>query len=430
MVPRLSTTVDLAPLLIVSSQVVFPFTELRYLSTVLLILATATVIRFVAREIRPKASRVLILGSGPMASKLIEQIEAPGSPRYAVAGIVDDEQPDADSPDAARWLGPCDRLADIVERVHPACIVVAVADRRDGLPLQSLLESRVRGILVEDALDFYERLTGKIAIEALRPSVLIMARGFRNHGATQTMARLVSMVVAAVGLMLAAPLLAALAIAIKLDSRGPVFFVQQRAGQDGRPFGLVKFRTMHPSAEARSEWVLDNLDRITPLGRWLRRFRLDELPQLVNVLSGEMNLIGPRPHPTSNHAVFANQIAYYGLRNSVRPGVTGWAQVRYGYANNLEEETEKMRYDLYYIKNRSLWLDARILLETVGIIIFGQGASEVRHPSPSRSVLLPAPSRRRDGSPAVRMWRGGTQEIGSMPLLANSTPARPSATRG
>jgi lipopolysaccharide/colanic/teichoic acid biosynthesis glycosyltransferase len=290
-----------------------------------------------------------------------------------------------------------------------------VADRRERLPMQSLLESRVRGVVVEDALDFYERLTGKIAIEALRPSVLIMSKGFRNHGVAETVARIVSMVVAAVGLVLVAPLLAALAIAIRLDSRGPVFFVQQRAGRDGRPFGLIKFRTMYPTTAARSEWVLDNLDRITPIGRWLRRFRLDELPQLVNVLRGEMNLIGPRPHPTSNHAVFVDEIAYYGLRNSVRPGVTGWAQVRYGYANNFEEETEKMRYDLFYIKNRSVWLDLRILFETVGIIIFGQGASEVRRPSPSRSELVPAAPRRRDDRAAY------------MPWLANSTAARPSA---
>ena len=415
MVPKLSTTVDLAPLLIVSSQIVLPFWELRHLSTVILAMATVGVVRILAREMRPKAQRVLILGSGPMASKLIEEIEAPSNPRYEVAGVVADEQPDGDSPDAARWVGPCDQLADIVERIAPTCIVVAVADRRDRLPLQSLLEARVRGILVEDALDFYERLTGKIAIEACRPSVLIMSKGFRNHGAAETMARIVSMVVSVIGLILMAPLLAALAIAIKLNSQGPVLFVQQRAGRDGRPFGLVKFRTMHPCAESRSEWVMDNLDRITSIGRWLRRFRLDELPQLVNVLRGEMNLIGPRPHPTCNHAVFVNDIAYYGLRNSVRPGVTGWAQVRYGYANNLEEETEKMRYDLYYIKNRSLWLDWRILFETVGIIIFGQGASEVRRPSPSRSTLLPAPA------------RAAAQQAAYMPWLANSTTARPSA---
>jgi exopolysaccharide biosynthesis polyprenyl glycosylphosphotransferase len=414
MIPRLSTTVDVAPLLLVGWQVVFPVAELPYLSPLILLAAAAVVARIVAREIRPKAPRVLILGSGPMAAKLIEEIETPRTPRYTVAGIVDDKEPEPGSADAARWLGPCDRLGEIVEQVHPACIVVAVADRRDRLPMQSLLESRVRGILVEDALDFYERLTGKIAIEACRPSVLILSKGFRNHGIAESVARIVSMVVGVIGLILVAPLLAALAVAIKIDSRGPVFFVQQRAGRDGRPFGLLKFRTMYPTTEARSEWVTDNLDRITRLGRWLRRFRLDELPQLVNVLRGEMNLIGPRPHPTSNHAIFADEIAYYALRNSVRPGVTGWAQVRYGYANNLEEETEKMRYDLYYIKNRSVWLDLRILFETVGIIIFGQGASEVRRPSPSRSELIPASMRRRN------------EEIAYMPWLANSPAARPS----
>lgn len=415
MVPRLSTTVDLAPLLLVGWQVVFPIAEIPYLSSVILLGAVFAVVGIVAREFRPKAPRVLILGSGPMAWKLIDEIEGPRSRRYHVAGIVSDEAPDPDSPDAARWLGVYDQLAEIVQRVQPSRIVVAVADRRERLPMQSLLESRVRGIVVEDATDFYERLTGKIAIEALRPSVLIMSKGFRNHGLAETVARIVSMVVGALGLVLMAPILAALAIAIKIDSRGPVFFVQQRAGRDGRSFGLIKFRTMHPATAARSEWVVDNLDRITHIGRWLRRFRLDELPQLLNVLRGEMNLIGPRPHPTSNHAVFVDDIAYYCLRNSVRPGVTGWAQVRYGYANNLEEETEKMRYDLFYIKNRSVWLDIRILFETVGIIVFGQGASEVRRPSPSRSELVPAtPRRRDDGS-------------GYMPWLTNSPAARPSA---
>ena len=396
MYPKIPVTFDLAVLLTLGSQLVSPIADLRILSGLMLAVAAATVLRFAAREIRSKARRVLILGSGPMAAKVIEAIEAPGSPRFTVAGVVDDERPAPESPAANRWLGPCERLAAIVRHVRPACILVAAADRRDRLPMESLLESRVRGVVVEDAVEFYERLTGKMAIEALRPSVLIMAKGFRNHGAAETMARLVSVIVAGAGLVLVAPLLAALAAAIKLDSCGPVFFVQERAGRDGRPFGLIKFRTMHPCAEARSEWVMDNIDRITRLGRWLRRFRLDELPQLVNVLRGEMNLIGPRPHPTSNHEVFTTRIAYYGVRSSVRPGVTGWAQVRYGYANNLDEETEKMRYDLFYIKNRSVWLDARILIETVGIILFGQGASEVRRPSPSRSELLPAAALRRN----------------------------------
>ena len=366
------------------------------------------VARFATSELRPTARRILILGSGAMASKIIEEIESPSNPRFTVAGIVDNTEPGEDSLERHRWLGPADRLAEIVDRVRPERIVVAVVDRRERLPLQSLLESRVRGIIVEDALDFYETLSGKIAIEALRPSMLIMAKGFRNHGAAENVARIVSMIFAAIALVLVAPLLAALALAIKIDSQGPILFVQERAGRNGRPFGLLKFRTMHPCNTARSEWVVDNLDRITRLGRWLRRFRLDELPQFVNVLRGEMNLIGPRPHPVGNHTIFMEQIAYYGLRSTLRPGVTGWAQVRYGYANNLDEETEKMRYDLYYIKNRSLWLDARIILETVGIMIFGQGASEVRRPSPSRSEIAPAPRRQVEDVVAYLPWLPGS----------------------
>ena len=391
MVPRLTTTtVDVAPLLLVGWQVVFPIGDFPYLPATLVIAAVAMAARLVAREIRSKKQRVLILGSGPMASKLMDEIETARPPRYDVAGVVDDQMPDADSPLARLWLGTCDELPRIVTAVKPACIVLAAVDRRSRLPLQSLLESRVRGVVVEDSLEFYERLTGKIAIEALRPSVLIMSKGFRNHGPAETTARVVSMVIAVAGLVACAPLLALLALLVKLDSRGPVFFYQSRAGRDGQPFALIKFRTMHPTDRPLSEWVSDNIHRITRVGRWLRRFRLDELPQLVNVLRGEMNLIGPRPHPVSNHSVFTEQIAYYALRSSVRPGVTGWAQVRYGYANNLDEETEKMRYDLYYIKNRSLWLDTRILFETVGIMLFGTGASEVRRPSPSRSALVPS----------------------------------------
>src|SRR5206468_11896671 len=149
------------------------------------------------------------------------------------------------------------------------------------------------------------------------------------------------------------------------DSPGPVFFAQDRVGAGGRRFRLLKFRTMLPARATTSEWAADNGNRITRVGRFLRRFRIDELPQLVNVLRGEMNLVGPRPHPMTNQQVFMERIAYYGLRSTVRPGVTGWAQIRYGYANNIDEETEKMRYDLYYIKNRSLWLDTSILIQTI-----------------------------------------------------------------
>jgi len=373
---------------------------------------------------RDQSRRVLILGSGPMATTLIEEIESAQTPRYLVAGTVDDQEPAVGSPDHYRWLGPCDSLPEVINRLHPAFIVVALADRRDRLPLQALLDARVGGIVVEDALDFSERLMGKLAIEAIRPSMLILAKGFRNHGAADVIARAVSVAGAIVGLLLCAPLLIAIGIAVTLDSRGPMFFIQQRAGRNGRPFGLLKFRTMHPCTEARSEWVSDNIDRITRVGHYLRRFRLDELPQLVNVLRGDMNLVGPRPHPVTNQAVFMEKIAYYGLRSTVRPGVTGWAQIRYGYANNLAEETEKMRYDLYYIKNRSLWLDLRIMLETVGTVLFGKGATQVRRRRAPLRPPLAWPSAR---TPALAPT--GTDGLPYVSWLSApvSTPARPTA---
>ncbi len=415
MFSKIPTALDLAPLLFLGWQVNFAAGDLRVLSGAL-VLATVVMMAGIAtvRELRPRGRRILILGSSPMALKLIEDMHSSGSPRYIVAGIVDNTRPEGDTFAGVPWLGRSDELAGILVTVQPERIVVAVADRRDRLPLQTLLEARVRGVIVEDATDFYETVTGKIAIEALRPSMLILAKGFRNHGAPEINARVVSMLAAAIGFVLCLPLLLIIAIAIKLDSRGSILFVQERAGRNGKPFGLLKFRTMHPAdGTPHSEWVTDNLHRITRLGRWLRRFRLDELPQLVNVLRGDMNMIGPRPHPVGNHAIFMEQIAYYGLRSTVRPGVTGWAQVRYGYANNLEEETEKMRYDLFYIKNRSLWLDYRILFETVGIMVFGQGASEVRRPSPSRSVLAP---------PAVARRRTANEDVAYMPWIRRSTP--------
>lgn len=415
MLSNYPTAIDFASLLVVGSQL--PLSDAQRLAyDVILLVALVVFARFVAREVRPRRARIVILGAGPMAARLIEEVESAEPRRYDVAGVVDNQEPALDSSLRERWLGPADDLARIVARVQPAEIVVAVENRRDRMPLQPLLESRVSGIDVEDAMEFYERVTGKMAIEAIRPSTLIMSKGFRNHGAPEATARVVSILVAVVGLVLFAPVLAAIALLVKLDSRGPVMFVQERAGRHGRPFGLLKFRTMHPTDERLSEWVLDNVHRITRVGKYLRRFRLDELPQLVNVLRGEMNLVGPRPHPTSNHATFMEHIAYYGLRSTVRPGVTGWAQCCYGYANNLDEETEKMRYDLYYIKNRSLWLDAKIIVWTVGIMLFGQGASQVRHPAPfGRGQSIAVVPR--------------TPDVAMVPVLADSRTVRPGASR-
>jgi lipopolysaccharide/colanic/teichoic acid biosynthesis glycosyltransferase len=241
--------------------------------------------------------------------------------------------------------------------------------------MRALLEARVRGIVVEDGVECYERLTGKIPIESLTPSCLVSSRDFRKSQVDLGFGHGLSLLVAATALVALAPVFAVIAAIVKLDSPGPVLFVQDRIGLRGRRFRLLKFRTMRPTSEPRSEWVRDNGHRVTKVGRWLRKYRLDELPQLINVLRGDLNLVGPRPHPISNFELFAREIPFYSLRSAVRPGLTGWAQVRQGYANGLDEETEKMRYDLYYIKHMSAWLDIRILCRTLPMLLSGSGSA-------------------------------------------------------
>ena len=320
--------------------------------------------------------RVLILGTSPLARKLAQGIEARPDAGYTIVGVVDDGAGSEGTVAGYPLYGPLARLAKIIDDVRPGRIIVTMAERRGRLPVDELLQGRVGGILVEDGVDTYERLTGKLAVEALTPSNLIFSKDFRKSHVDFAVARAASLVTAVIGFIAFAPLFGLIALAIKLDSPGPIFFVQQRAGRYGRPFVLIKFRTMLSASAEMSEWVRDNNSRVTRVGRWLRKFRLDELPQFVNILRGDMNLVGPRPHPMSNYQLFLENIPYYSLRSVVRPGVTGWAQVRYGYANDLEEETEKMRYDLYYIKHLSIWFDLRILFDTVKIVLFGRGSRE------------------------------------------------------
>lgn len=328
----------------------------------------------------PGFQRILVVGGGPMAKELVAEFQARPDFRSRLVGLVDDRSEGA-LPGCAR-LGAVRDLARIVQEVRPHRVIVALASRRGRMPLKALLDLRLRGVAVEDGVEVYERLTGKTAVEAVTPSSVIFCNGFGPSRADMALARAVSVPAVAAGLVLLAPLFGLIALAIKLDSPGRVFFVQQRFGRAGKPFGLVKFRTMLPARSATSEWARDNSGRLTRVGRWLRRFRLDELPQLLNVLKGDMNLVGPRPHPISNVPLFVmvmrntpecgEQIPYYALRALARPGITGWAQVRYHYANDVEEEIEKMRYDLYYVKHMSPWLDLRILFETVRIVLRGR----------------------------------------------------------
>jgi exopolysaccharide biosynthesis polyprenyl glycosylphosphotransferase len=333
--------------------------------------------------------RLLIIGIMPLTEQIIREIEARPGGRQVVVGVIDDPAVSSSPSPNCPLLGPISRLADIVNEARPNRVLVALGERRRRTPIPALMESCVaRGIMVEDAAEFYERLTGKLAIESLTPTSIVFSHRFGPSRFDQAVARVVSLLVAIVGLVVLAPLMALIALAVKLESPGPALFIQRRIGAGGRPFALLKFRTMRVGGQCLSQWECDNRDRVTRLGRWLRAFRLDEVPQFVNVLRGEMNLVGPRPHPVSNFELFTlvsrnmseltgSAIGYYTLRSMVRPGITGWAQVRYRYANNIEEEIEKLRYDLFYVKYASAALDLRVLLKTVRVIVVGQPAEAV-----------------------------------------------------
>ena len=379
-VSRLLQSFGVALILLAGFYTLFPDTRIAegpFLSSVLVMIGLLLPLRAVGYGIlrrRAFAARVLVVGTGPLARRLIEEIDARPHLGYEIVGVADDAPANDGPPLCYPLLGPLQHLAKIAAEARADRVIVAMNERRGRMPMDQLLEIEARGIPVEDGLLTYERFAKKLAIETLRPSLLVFSGGFRKTRLQLALRRMVSLGTAAAGLVLTAPLMALTALAIKLDSAGPVLFVQDRVGLRGRQFTLWKFRTMVPSEGTKSEWVHDNENRITRVGRWLRKFRIDELPQFVNILRGDMNLVGPRPHPVSNFALFAESIPYYALRFSVRPGVTGWAQIRYGYANNLEEEIEKMRYDLYYIKHLSFWLDLRILVDTVKIVLFGRGS--------------------------------------------------------
>ncbi len=379
---RLLQSFGVAFILLATFYTLFPETKIAggpFLSSLLIILGLLLPLRAVSYGVmrsRPFIERVLILGRGPLAHKLIEEIEAQPHFRYAIAGVADDAMASGEAPSRYPLLGHLDHVGKIIEEVHPDRIIVALTERRGRLPVRQLLEGRVNGLVVEDWVEVYERLAGKLAIESLTPSCLIFSPDFKKSRWQLGLRRLVSLGVAVAGLVESAPLMALIALAIKLDSPGPIFFIQERAGRGGKPFHLFKFRTMRQATQETcdSVWARNDDARITRVGRWLRKLRLDELPQFFNILNGDMDLVGPRPEMACNVKRMTEQIPYYSLRHAVRPGITGWAQVRHGYSVSLEDVTEKMRYDLYYIKHMSLWLDLRILFDSVKIVLFGRGA--------------------------------------------------------
>ncbi|MDP1930763.1 MAG: sugar transferase [Gammaproteobacteria bacterium] len=327
-------------------------------------------------------NRVLILGTGMFAIALANEILARPRCGLNIIGLVAEREQTGVHTIKFPLLGEINQLQRIILEHKPDRIIVTLDDRAMAHHCHSLVEEKFfRQIQVDDGEEVYENLTGKLAIDTLSQRSLMYSKDFQLPAHSLYLSRLLSVLFALTGLVLMAPLMVLIAIVIKLDSPGPVLFIQKRVGMGNRTFNLLKFRTMLTAQEKTSEWACDNDARITRSGRILRKFRLDELPQFINVLRNDMNVVGPRPHPVSNYELYAlvsrntpesgEQIPYYYLRCLVRPGITGWAQVKYRYANNLGEEIEKLRFDLYYIKHYSLWLDARILLETIKVVVMG-----------------------------------------------------------
>ena len=323
----------------------------------------------------PFRERVLFLGATPTAEHLVDELET-NHPGYEILGYVDDRPPDQLAiTNGFRVLGTTRQLPGIAATTGVGTIVVCLTERRGTFPLQPILECKLRGIRIEDWPAFYEKLTGKIAVQNLRTSWLVFCEGFNRTLVTRTTKRWIDLVLAGLLLAVAGPILLLMAVAVRLNSSGPIFFRQERVGEGGRIFTLLKFRTMVENAEAETGpvWANDRDPRITWIGRWLRRTRLDEIPQIWNVVKGEMSFIGPRPERPHFVAQLQAKIPYYAERHSIKPGITGWAQVRYPYGASIEDAEEKLQYDLYYVKNMSHFLDALILLSSIQVVLFGKG---------------------------------------------------------
>lgn len=344
------------------NRVLSPARALRWLSAV-----TASDVK------SDKRPGVLILGSGMLADNIREQLQACEKSPYRMVGSFEKFGPSNGNGNHGNGNGDFSQLEDILTRERVGCIVVAMSERRGTLPIEHLLVCKTKGIRVEDGAGFYEKIAGKIPLAGLNPSFLIFNDGFRWP--TKAAKRLIDLLFSTFCLTMSAPLFAVLPILIKLLAPGPVFYRQERIGLNGSRFTMLKFRSMMVNAEGNgcAVWASENDPRVMPLGSFMRKFRLDELPQLINVFRGDMSFVGPRPERPEFVKSLREMIPYYSLRHTVKPGITGWAQVLYRYGASVQDAAEKLQYDLFYIKHMSIRLDCRIFLKTFRTVLFGVG---------------------------------------------------------
>ena len=367
----------------ISFFIITPFCHLADVSASVLSLALVSfgLMQFLSHAVyrlvvkfRGFARKVLIVGVGPLAGHMGEIIPTTDD-NYVLSGYVRCPEELAHVP-AETILGTTDSLFETVQREKADKIVVSLSERRGVFPFRDVMNCKLRGIEVVDAPSFYEQMTGKLLLESIRPSWFIFSEGFRITAWRRVVKRCLDACCALVGVAVTLPFIPFLALAIKLDSPGPVFFRQTRVGEKEKNFTLFKLRTMRVDAEAGTGavWAQEHDTRVTRLGSFLRKSRIDEIPQLFNVLKGDMSLVGPRPERPEFVEKLKEVVPYYSERHFVKPGVTGWAQVRYQYGASIEDALEKLRYDLYYIKNISLFLDLMIIFETVKVVLFRRGS--------------------------------------------------------
>lgn len=327
-----------------------------------------------------RSERVLLLGNSSMLDEVITHLMERPHFGYSILGFLS-EEPHGDSETAPRasripCLGPIDHLRKICAERKPTRIVVGMAERRNRLPVQELLELRFEGVIVEDAADTYEMAMRRVSSRSIQPSQLIFSSGLGPRAHAIAIQNFYSFAIGVAGLIVFLPVMLIAALAVKLSSPGPVFYRQRRVGMNGRLFTLCKLRSMYADAEVRTGavWAKVGDPRITPLGLWLRKLRLDELPQLWNVVKGEMAIVGPRPERPEFVELLGRQIPYYRQRLAVKPGITGWAQINHKYADTQLDAMIKLEYDLYYIKNVAPALDFYIIFHTLKVMVLSRGA--------------------------------------------------------
>lgn len=318
--------------------------------------------------------RAMVLGAGSRAARIEAQQLKRQSPNFVCVGFI---QMNSETVRVApgKVLGRAEDLVRVAEQFDIDEIVVAVEDRRKEMPVNDLLHLKLSGVDISEFSTFWEKETGKVDLDTVHPSWMIFSDGFGGTAATRILKRCFDLLVSVAFLILTLPVLAATALLIKLDTRGPIFYRQERVGQHGRPFMLLKFRSMVTDAERDGvpQWAGNSDSRITRVGRVIRQTRIDEIPQVFNVLLGDMSFIGPRPERPFFVQELAVKIPYYAERHRVKPGITGWAQINFPYGASVEDAKQKLEYDLYYIKNHSIFLDCIILLQTARVVLFPDG---------------------------------------------------------